>query len=541
MRVAILACLIMTIFANPASASGIDANRQVFAEVQRPPALLSNGGRLASFSDAVNLPLVTDDDFGRFVDPQIIGSDRRLAIWFLRLMPANKRGDFVYVQPNGRVFSNRLGVAFSVRFENRHLPRVFPSRSYRGLSQRPSVQAQRYRGDSRAFGVRPDSYPPSGGSGGAYIRTYSAQGINAAYGYAVPPCDVALQSGESGNMYFNAYNSSGGDVVDAGIGTNINQATNVQNNPGLSVSFINTGGGNYLSSGWSFQSTTYACGEPVGMMYGTLPQSEWVNGQPLSVLATGTPDYDPSQLALPPATTTWTSGAWNFFNTNSQLISGSGTWNGVPSNCTQCSIARMVTIGQPQYSNDGSCYGYCTSAGADAFWYETVAGQIIPQCSQVPQISEICTILGASSWSGGENDSGFGIAYATNSDQQASEGLNLLQPTFPDTDKSKRALVAVSAVAPASPCPPDAKGYCSSILSNTTNGECNTGGTSPHGGPIFISGYIKKYYIFNRSAPSELLSAATETARVPSSAPCTITVSWSPWNPATYYGDSSLP
>jgi len=75
--------------------------------------------------------------------------------------------------------------------------------------------------------IHRDSYPPTGGGGGAYIRTYSQQNINAAYGYAFPPCDVGLQPGESGNMYFNAYAPNGADLLDAGIGTNINAATNV--------------------------------------------------------------------------------------------------------------------------------------------------------------------------------------------------------------------------------------------------------------------------------------------------------------------------
>jgi len=128
--------------------------------------------------------LVTDSDYGNFVDAGVVGADRTLAIKLLRLMLPGMRGDFVYVDQNSRVLSNRLDLVSKVKFPKSSGSAVF----------RASSSSQR----------RIASYPPTGGSGGLYIRNYSQQGVNAMYGYATPPCDTSFQTGDTGNMYFNA-------------------------------------------------------------------------------------------------------------------------------------------------------------------------------------------------------------------------------------------------------------------------------------------------------------------------------------------------
>ncbi|HTD34223.1 MAG TPA: hypothetical protein VK665_11215, partial [Candidatus Elarobacter sp.] len=68
--------------------------------------LRANGGTMTSFNDAVGLDLA-DADYGKFVDPRVQGADRARALKFLRLMPKNMRGDFVYIDNSGRILSNR--------------------------------------------------------------------------------------------------------------------------------------------------------------------------------------------------------------------------------------------------------------------------------------------------------------------------------------------------------------------------------------------------------------------------------------------------
>jgi hypothetical protein len=342
----------------------------------KKPALISNGGSLKSFSDAAQLQLRSPADYGLFVDPQVKDADRSLAIHFLAIMPPGMRGDFVYVSRSGKILSNRVALGFGIhRLRKPIVGSLNKNKLLSHTAIRPELR-----------GIAPAAYPPTGGSGGAYIRTYSQQGINAMMAYAQPPCDFALQQGESGNMYINAYDSGGNDIVDAGLGTGLSQST-LGSNLGRMVAFTtpyNAGNSGY---GWTNQTQTYPCGQPVGIMYGTLPAS--LGGG--SMLATGVPDYDPWQFYLPPATTNWHPASWTFFDTPSSLLQGPTIWNGINSNCALCAVGRMTTIGQSTLAYDGSCYGYCSSAGGDAFWIETVAGQLVSPCEDSGSTAQ-CTI-----------------------------------------------------------------------------------------------------------------------------------------------------
>ena len=159
-------------------------------------------------------------------DPSVVGSDRKLAIRLLRFMPASSRGDFVYVDPaNGKIIYESARVS-----ERKLTPTVVA----------PVIIVEQLV--NAASSVRQTrSYPPVGGGGGTYIRHYSAQGVNAASGYATVPCNARLSGGDHGFMYFNAYSqSSSGSVIDAGL----------EIYPGnIPHPFINEGG--YLYSGWT--------------------------------------------------------------------------------------------------------------------------------------------------------------------------------------------------------------------------------------------------------------------------------------------------
>lgn len=499
----------------------------------KEPALVSNGGMLSSFSEADNVKLTLDADFGRFVDPQITGRYRSLAISLLRYMPVNLRGDFIYIMPNGSILSNRMGLAFAARRIPAPIAQALRRNKYAKAMQ--STRDSRVS-KSRMLGEKPLAYPPTGGTGGAYIRTYSTQNINAAYGYVYPPCDVSLQSGESGNAYFNAYDSNGGDVVDAGIGTSIDAATTGN---ALSVAFVNIGNGNYYNYGWTNHSQTYSCGTPVGIMYGTLPSPN----QNTSALLTGVPDYDPTQMILPPATATWTPASWTFFPTNSALLVNPDSWNGIASNCSGCSVGRMVTIAQPPNTAnvvyDNSCYGNCNTSGyGDVYWYESVMGQLVAPCQNYTSTAE-CTIQYTSSWSGGVNDTGIGIAYYTSSDLYAAEGL-YLNAGDANSAKSRRTFSSSLPAAPPVACPPDSTGHCSYKVSSVAAGVCQSGSTTVHGTPVTKQLYKYTYQIFSGQRPSQYLETATDTQS--SSPPCNTTSNtWSPNNPAVTYNDSALP
>lgn len=288
-------------------------NRSTQGVTGRDLGLIANGGSMRSFAEAVNIDL-QDIDYDKFVDSSVVGADRILAVKLLKVMPRGMRGDFVYIGENRRIFSNRPGLAMNVRFAKPLVPKI------------------------AATTRRTMAYPPNFGfPGGAGIRNYTQQGMNAMYGYATAPCDVYFENKDTGNMYFNEYSAtSGGSVLDAGLTQN---GTQVPQDPQTTLTpFINIRGA-YLNDGWTNQNTYYSCGSPVGIMYGTLPQ------QPnMAMLATGVPSFDPTTLSLPPSQTTWRQAAWNFFSVPAELTSSPGTFNGYASSCSGCSIGRMFTL-----------------------------------------------------------------------------------------------------------------------------------------------------------------------------------------------------
>lgn len=69
-----------------------------------------------SFAQAQHLILKTDADYGRFVDPSIVGAARQRAIKLLELMPPGMRGDFVDIAADGTVTSNLADLPAMVHF-----------------------------------------------------------------------------------------------------------------------------------------------------------------------------------------------------------------------------------------------------------------------------------------------------------------------------------------------------------------------------------------------------------------------------------------
>jgi hypothetical protein len=386
---------------SPAARAGIPNAIVMKGHHLKPLALVSRGGTLHSFSEALHANLKTDADFDRFVDPAVTGTDRQLAIRLLRLMPANMRGDFVYVDPaSQKIVSNRPELVKGIRLHQRPL-------------LHPSPQGDTKNAMSVARQTR--SYPPVGGSGGPYIRHYSAQGVNAAAGYATVPCDARLSGGDHGFMYFNAYSqNSGGSVVDAGL----------EVYPGnIPHPFINEAGRGYLYSGWTDENYSWNCGEHLGVFYGT------ITGQGILVLMIGRPDFDPTIYQFPPATTTWRHAAWNFSPAPTELTMGFGIWNGLSSECMGCSVAKMFSV-SPGNPGSISCFGLCqgNNVPPNGRWDQVVMGEIVQPCQNHAPTSAVCTLRYPTdnSWSGGYNDGGLGYeVYTAINPNRAIEGINL--------------------------------------------------------------------------------------------------------------------
>jgi len=498
---------------------------------------------MSSFAQAQHLILKTDADYGRFVDPSIVGAARERAIKLLELMPPGMRGDFVEIHADGTVTSNRVDLPAFVKF-------------------RPEAKASTIHGARMATQLVPMSYPPTGGSGGPYIRLYSYQNINAAYGVATPPCDVSLDPSnhDTGNMYFNAYESNGSDLTDAGIG-----ADEYPSRDGTAsdvFSFVNSAVGGWDPSQVSGQYVntyeSWPCNQPLAIFYGTLPYPQYESsdttssGTPYgtSVLVVGTPDYDPTQWSTPPQTVTIQNPAWTFFDTPPGLDYQPSTYDGIASNCAYCSTAAMFTIAEP--FADGSCYGMCRLSNGisapDGDWRNMVMGELVSPCGpNTFGLSNPCTLEYDSSGNWYNNSDTctncaeqFGSADGT--DQHIVEGIADLTYSGQSLSNNQIAVQALNLpTAPSYACTPDSDGYCAVEASRSATGSCNTGYPSPHGGYIYVTAYDTKYYIFKKSVMLELQEAATDYQSVSTDKPCYFTTRWSPNNPATYYNDPNLP
>jgi hypothetical protein len=499
-------------------------------------ALASNGGKLHSFAQAQNLLLQTDADYGRFVDSSIVGAARKQAIKFLEFMPPGMRGDYVYIGDGGLVTSNRSDLPAMVKSVKSNLPLTS---TVADASSRKS----------------PMEYPPTSGGGGPFIRVYSSQGINAAFGIADPPCDVNLNQNnhDSGNMYFNAWSPNiTGSVTDAGIGADEYPSSDTTESDVFP--FVNSSGtwdpSQYSSQGFVNETNHWQCNTQLVILYGTLA-SPW---QDVSVLVVGPPTYNPMQYQLPQATVTLTNPAWTFFVTPVWLRSDggegitSGTYQGIPTNCTGCTVAMMYSIGE-QYGPDGSCYGMCGTAG-DAAWNEVVMGQLVSPCgsgsltSNSFGLSNPCTIQFAvpNSWevnyiisgTGGDN------LVFPNNDQSGNEGIQ--DPQYPNLSGAQRVAFTSTLqpanlpTAPPTACTPDSYGYCMLTL---TAPSCTFKEVGPKGDPTPVWTYVQgKFEVFQQQKYLEYLGTYTESWNGDGSG-CGQLV-WSPANPSTVYNDPDL-
>jgi hypothetical protein len=457
------------------------------------------------------------------------GAARTRAIELLELMPPGMRGDFIYIHSGGSVTSNRADMTTAVKFD---APATVPK----------SATARDV--------AHPMAYPPTGGSGGVYIRQYSYQGINAAYGVAKPPCDVALNPSnpDTGNMYFNAYDPSGSDMTDAGIG-----ADEYPGRDGYAsdvFSWVNSpdGGGwdpGAVSGGYVNPYSHWPCGTWLVIVYGTLPSPN--NGT--SMLAVGPPNYDPTQVSIPPATVTLQNPSWTFFDTPSSLNSGSGTYQSIPSNCLGCSTALMFTIGEPNGA-DGACYGACGGSGtADGVWSNVVMGELTSPCGPSSfGLSNPCTLTYSSTgiWYAGNNypaaNTYFSVPDGTTdgTEQYIVEGISDLEYSANDVNRILAVQPPSLPPEPSYACTPDSDGYCTIEVTGAT---CTFKEVGPKSDPT--PEYLTtpgKYEIFRMGTQYlELQGTYTDSINTDDDTTCNGGTSWSPANPATVYNDPNLP
>ena len=266
----------------------------------------------------------------------------------------------------------------------------------------------------------------------------------------------------------------------------------------------------------------------------------------LNFLMTGVPTFDPTQFQLPPNTTTWYTAAWDFYPTPSSLLDGGGTWDGIATPCSQCSIAAMLTMASnSSLSGNDSCYGACLDY-PEARWDELVMGELIQPCDNTSSTTDICTIeytTGQGTWYADENASNDGEFVSFYNDNSGLEGIDL---TSSGLNLMSTAQGKFSADLPASPtasCTVDSQGYCVILTSEPITGSCTTPLKNVHGAPIVLYARSATYEVFQATTTGMLHLVATDTEKTSITlSPCAIgPTNWSPANPATQFNDTNLP
>ncbi len=161
-------------------------------------------------------------------------------------------------------------------------------------------------------------------------------------------------------------------------------------------------------------------------------------------------------------------------------------------------------------------------------------GELVPNCSQVPQQSATCTLeyLSSGLWHGPgiENDSGIGINFDDPNDQQGLEGIDLAYGSSRSRASNAKCRAPPLPVASSQPCPPDAHGYCSTVYQSGYDGNsCPINGPRPR----YLYGRVTDYYIFQNSAPLLLRETAEKHQDFINEGDgiCTPTTTWSPGEP----------
>ncbi len=310
------------------------------------------------FAQAQNRTLSVSE-IATYIDPAVTGTDRLTAERIMSYMPANQRGDFVYMAPDGHLISNNPSLLQYVTATN-------------GYTKRPSTAAYPTSNVTPMYYTSSCSPPQS--NSGAFIREVSVCGMTDGWAFVSVPCGyTSFATGDEGQLYFELRGNAG-SLSEGGL--QYNSDSSIQ--PYMRTIGYSSNGYQQLLGG----SQEYTCNDgteiihhgatsdgqydftEVGLLpsnIGADPQDQWINMNSQFFQAINA--------------------NWLFLSAPSD-ISGSGTdAAGYPTPCTACSITKVTSIAQSGgYSEDGSYFG--TDGTANYIqWMEVGFGELAASCS----------------------------------------------------------------------------------------------------------------------------------------------------------------
>ncbi|HTW82633.1 MAG TPA: hypothetical protein VMD91_01045 [Candidatus Sulfotelmatobacter sp.] len=371
---------------------------------QAPGSVIQATGSVETlFDKAQNLKLTSDADYAPYIDGSITGSDRALAIRLMRLMPPAARGDFIYVdEVNDRIFSNNPALAARVTYHDdlpplpSHDPKYLARKRKGTTFARPSgsaaVASKRSPLDMNYSNTCSPPQPFEGS--GPYARLVSQCSFTGAIGFVDIECGYSdMDIGDSGNTYFEVINghSQNAQSSEGGLTYYTDNWDGTADLTGIAPYYRNSGTGKYTNL--NANGFHYDCGEVITIAHGP------VVGTGLEYTFTGLPSgYNPY--------TYWAGQIINFDHPAWEFDKQAPNWGasgkdsvGVPTPCTQCSIAEVTSIATECFDengqsyacdvNDGSVFGV-TDDGRNAIaWNQVGFGDWLTGCNQN---ASVCTL-----------------------------------------------------------------------------------------------------------------------------------------------------
>jgi hypothetical protein len=344
------------------------------------PQLPQAAPHVSPLFERANTLKLSDQDLDRYIDAPLSASQRKLAHHFMSIMPANKRGDFVYVDPQNRVLSNRAammdGSGVTVTTERNTPQRIAASSAGR-----------------RARDYSSPCSPPHPFAGtGPYIRQVSQCGFTAAIGYVTVGCLSSYVGATNKGYTYMELRGSQGTLTEGGLQYNTDSSIQPYHrspNVGPDTQYMTN------------NSVHYTCGQAIGIMQGITPDDNY------SFTGVGVPAKSPAQYYLSP-NVTWNSASWHYFARQYDMT---GQWTdpaGMTTPCQNCSISRVTAIGQTfQNFSDGTRFGiYDTSTQRllQVHWEQVSMGELVQPCDERNTGSTTCSIkfnTDYRSWFGG--------------------------------------------------------------------------------------------------------------------------------------------
>jgi hypothetical protein len=470
------------------------------------------------FADAINVfPEDGDVDalIEKYIDPSVTGADRALAHTLMKLMPAGRRGDFLYYD-GARLLSNN--------------PALVP---YAKITARPKLVGKPHAlavgAGNRVVGARRRTaaagqcspQDPFGGTG-PYVRNVSNCGFNGGWGIVNLECGTTSLnlSNDQGYMYMEARDEAG-NTFEGGLFTP----------DGSTIDPYEAGFSQQLNNA----TARYSCNSYIGVMFGEV--NAQIGQYPTVYASMGTiNNYNPANAFLPNETVTEQNPAWFFVTAPGGNFNDPGTdAAGVPTPCRYCSITKVTSIAQRGGDNsDGSTFGIDDDGNLAIHWNEVTFGEWLAGCAQ----GSLCQLEYSTNsglwYAGEENYPNQGAAYAAFAPNgEVYESYDGVIAVFGGSSSARRAGGAFTDGAPPS-CTPDSYGYCQveqiGGLGFTIVGYCRS---------VPVYGYTGSVTYVIQTTKKALVSATESYAYNFTS--CRNQATWTPYDPKVQFSDPNLP